>query len=84
MMNLKRILIFLGTLLLAGAVAVAFAACDTTDGGATDTTEAVTDAPTEAPAEETTEAPTETPTDAPTEEATTEEETTMDPQAELS
>ena len=83
MLKINRILLLLGTLLLAGAVAVSLAACDTSDGGAADTTEAVTDAPTEAPAEETTEAPTETPTDAPTEEATTEEETAMDPQAEL-
>ena len=83
MLKINRILLLLGTLLLAGAVAVSLTACDTSDGGAADTTEAVTDAPTEAPAEETTEAPTETPTDAPTEEATTEEETAMDPQAEL-
>ena len=84
MMNIKRILILLGTLLLAGAVAVGFFACDTPDGGGADTTEAVTDAPTEAPTEETAAETTETPTEAPTEEATTEEETTMDPQAELS
>ena len=78
MMNLKRILIFLGTLLLAGAVAVAFAACDTTP---EETTPEVTDAPTEAPTAPETEAPTE---EATTQEITTEEETRMDPQAELS
>ena len=40
MLKINRILLLLGTLLLAGAVAVSLAACDTSDGGATDTTEA--------------------------------------------
>ena len=81
MLKINRILLLLGTLLLAGAVAVSFAACDTGNGGTTDTTASTTEAPTEAPAEEAT---TEAPTEASTEEATTEEETAMDPQAELS
>ena len=81
MLKINRILLLLGTLLLAGAVAVSLAACDTSDGGATDTTEATTETLTEAPTEEAT---TEAPTDAPTEEATTEEETAMDPRAEMS
>ena len=80
-MNIKRILILLGTLLLAGAVAVAFAACDDTPATPEETTPEVTDAPTEAPTAPETEAPTE---EATTEEITTEEETRMDPQAELS
>ena len=81
MLKINRILLLLGTLLLAGAVAVSLAACDTSDGGATDTTEATTETLTEAPTEEAT---TEAPTDAPTEEVTTEEETAMDPRAEMS
>ncbi|MBQ1982749.1 MAG: hypothetical protein II229_05970, partial [Clostridia bacterium] len=85
MMNLKRILILIGTLLLAGAVAVAFAACDNTPDTPEETTPEVTDAPTEAPTETPTDPETEAPTEeATTEEITTEEETHMDPQAELS
>ncbi|MBQ4111442.1 MAG: SGNH/GDSL hydrolase family protein [Clostridia bacterium] len=85
MMNMKRILLLLGTLLLAGVLAVSLIACDNTpdqpDGTDGETTAAATDAPTEEP----TEAPTEeiTTEEITTEEITTEEETPMDPQAEM-
>ena len=55
MMNMKRILLLLGTLLLAGVLAVSLIACDNTpdqpDGTDGETTAAVTDAPTEEPTE---------------------------------
>ncbi len=85
MLNMKRIMILLGTLLLAGAVAVGLAACttpdepDVTDGV---TTAAVTEESTDPATEEVT-ADENTTDENTTEEITTEEVTQMDPQADM-
>ena len=81
-MNIKRFLILVAALLVAG-LAVSLAACTTPDEPSVteEGTTAAIETPTEAPDESATQAPTEEVT---TEEATTEEETIMDPKAEMS